>query len=152
MGRVIQFPNQEQRKTLRQQKFIQKRQKIVGKFFNFSTICLSKVGYFLRITAAEILSYLTICFFNIIYRFYKPIVFVLFGMCIVAYFHLGRVFFTENDISIPVFLLMSIVVVSSEAIANQTQIKQPFHYLLRCRRPRNEIDNNNKEYIILEKL
>ena len=152
MNRVIQFPNQQQRRTLKQQKFVQKKQKVANKFFAFVKMCLLELSYFLHVIAADILHYPTVLFFNLIYKFHKPIIFVLYGMCIVSYFHLGRAFVTANDVSIPALLLMSLVVVSGKTIAYKIQMKQPFHYLLRCKRPRDEMEiDENKEYIILEK-
>ncbi|MGI4852370.1 MAG: hypothetical protein ACRYGR_10595 [Janthinobacterium lividum] len=151
--RVIPFPDQQQRRALRQQKFIRKKQNVLNKFNAFVKNFFFKIAYGLIVLLANVLHYATTIFFYVLYFFRKPILFVLCGMCIVAYFHLGRKFMTANDISIAVFLLIFVLVLSSERIADKIQTNMPFHRLFKCKiyiEPTEQ--NKTTKYILLEHL
>ena len=152
MSRIIQFPNHEERRLLKRQKFVQKRQNFLDRVNAFVKNFFFKIAYGLIVLLANVLHYVTTIFFYVLYFFRKPILFVLYGMCVVAYFHLGRKFMTENDISILVLLLISVLVLSSEKIADKIQMNMPFHRLLRCKIFIHENEQSGKtEYILLER-
>ena len=151
MSRIIQFPNDEERRLLKRQKFVQKRQTVFKKINDFVKKCFLKIAHGLSLLLANVLHHATTIFFNLLYGFRKPILFILYGMCIVDYFYLGRKFMTANDISIPVLLLMSVLVHSSEKIADKIQVNMPFHRLLRCKIYIEPMEQNKTtKYVLLE--
>ena len=151
MSRIIQFPNYEERRLLKRQKFVRRRQTFFNKINAFAKKCFLKIARGFSLLSANVLHHLTVFFFSLLYGFCKPILFVLYGMCVMDYFYLGRKFMTANDISIPVLLLMSVLVLSSEKIAGLIQTNMPFHRLLRCKiyiEPTEQ--NKTTKHILLE--
>ena len=153
MGRIIHFPNQQERIILKQQKFVQKRQKVANKFSAFAKMCFSKLSYFLRLTIANILHFITVFLFGLIYEFRKLALIFLCIACVFNYYTLHGVLMTKDNLLVPFFIVVSLIAFLGKRIVSKLHIKMPFHYLLQCKRHSKEMETDeNKEYVILEKI